>query len=210
MSGAGNMLGGPSVSHYLFFANPVWTAVFAVTYAAFFGVSMWAAGRERNLAKGENRDRGSKIIVTVFTFLGMGAAFVLPWYAPQARIALPPLPVFATAIAMVWLGVAVYTWAVRTLGTSFRTSVTLLDGQRLITKGPYRILRHPAYTGGILILSGIGLAIGNWLSFATMSSAAVIAYGVRIRVEEAALRERFGAEFDANRNRTWAVIPLVW
>jgi len=37
-----------------------------------------------------------------------------------------------------------------------------------------------------------------------------IAYAWRIRVEETALRERFGAEFDAHRKRTWAIIPLVW
>jgi protein-S-isoprenylcysteine O-methyltransferase len=198
------------VVRYLFLANPLWTAIFWITYAAFFAVGMWAASRERNMAKGENRDRGSKGVVYIFSFLGMGAAFLLAWYFPTARIALSPLPVFTTGIVLVWTGVALYAWAVQTLGTSFRTSVTLLEGQRLITKGPYRILRHPAYTGGILIFAGIGLAIGNWLSFAAASLAAVIAYGVRIRVEERALRERFGAEFEANRRRTWAVIPLVW
>jgi protein-S-isoprenylcysteine O-methyltransferase len=162
------------------------------------------------MAKGENRDRGSKALIYILSFGSLFAAFVLPPYVPQARIALAPLPVFATAIALVWVGAALYAWAVRTLGTSFRTSVTLLEGQRLITKGPYRILRHPAYTGGILIFAGMGLAIGNWLSFAITTIAAVVAYGVRIRVEEMALRERFGAEFEANRKRTWAVIPLVW
>jgi len=109
-----------------------------------------------------------------------------------------------------WSGIALYVWCVRTLGTSFRTSVQLLDGQRLVTRGPYRVLRHPAYTGGILIFAGTGLAIGNWLSFAAATLAAVIGYGFRIRVEERALKERFGAEFEANRRRTWAVIPLVW
>jgi protein-S-isoprenylcysteine O-methyltransferase len=198
------------VDRYLFLANPLWTATFWVTYAAFFAVGMWAASREREMAKGENRDRGSKGVVYVFSFLGMGSAFLLAWYVPQARIALPALPVFATGIVLVWAGVALYIWAVQTLGTSFRTSVTLLDGQRLITRGPYRILRHPAYTGGILIFAGIGLDIGNWLSFAAMTLAAVTAYAVRIRVEEKALRERFGAEFEANKKRTWAVIPLVW
>lgn len=198
------------MDRYLFLANPLWTAIFWVTYAAFFAVGMWAANRERNLAKGENRDRGSKAVIYILSFGGMFAAFLLAWYVPAARIALPPTPVFATGIALVWSGVALYAWAVLTLGTWFRTSVTLLEGQHLITKGPYRILRHPAYTGGILIFVGIGLVIGNWLSFAVSSIAALIAYGVRIRVEEMALRERFGVEFEANRKRTWAVIPLVW
>ncbi len=201
---------GPNVVHYLFQANALWTTIFWITFAMFFVVGMWAAQRERNMAKGENRDGGSKPVIYFFSFLGVGLAFVLPWYVPAARIALPPAAVFATGIALTWLGVLLYAWAVRTLGTSFRTSVTLLDGQRLITRGPYRVLRHPAYTGGILIYAGIGLAIGNWLSFAAMTLLVAIGYAVRILVEEKALRERFGAEFDANRKRTWAVIPLVW
>jgi protein-S-isoprenylcysteine O-methyltransferase Ste14 len=198
------------VGHYLFLTNPLWTAIFAITYIPFFAVGMWAAQRERNFAKGENRDRGSKVVIYILSFGGLIAAFVLAPYVPQARIAVPPLLVFTTAIVMVWSGAALYAWAVQTLDTAFRTSVTLVEGQRLITKGPYRILRHPAYTGGILIFAGMGLAIGNWLSFAITTIAAVIAYAVRIHVEEMALRERFGVEFEANRKRTWAVIPLVW
>jgi protein-S-isoprenylcysteine O-methyltransferase len=198
------------VNRYLFLANSLWTGIFWFTYAMFFVAGMWAASRERNMAKGENRDGGSKPVIYFFSFLGMGLAFILPWYVPSARIALPSTPVFATGIALTWLGVLLYAWAVMTLGTSFRTSVTLLEGQRLITRGPYRILRHPAYTGGILIFAGIGLAIGNWLSFAAATVSVALGYAMRIAVEEKALRERFGAEFETNKKRTWAVIPLVW
>lgn len=198
------------MGHYLFLTNPLWTAAFWLTFLGFMAAGMWAASRERRMAKGEDRDRGSKLAIYFFTFLGLGLAFALARYAPAARIALPPGPVFATGLALSWIGIALYAWAIVTLGTSFRTSVTLLEGQRLITRGPYRILRHPAYTGGILIFTGIGLAIGNWLSFAAASLAVAIGYAWRIIVEEKALRERFGAEFDANKKRTWAVFPLVW
>ena len=111
---------------------------------------------------------------------------------------------------MFWVGLLLYTWAVLTLGAFFRVSVQLLDGQRLVTSGPYRLLRHPAYTGGILIFTGIGLATGNWISVAAATLSVTIAYAWRIHVEEIALRERFGAEFEAQRRRTWAVIPLIW
>ena len=88
--------------------------------------------------------------------------------------------------------------------------MTLLDGQKLVTRGPYRLLRHPAYTGGILVFAGVGLSTGNWISFAAALLAVGLAYAWRIHVEEIALRERFGAEFEAQRRRTWAVIPLLW
>jgi protein-S-isoprenylcysteine O-methyltransferase len=99
---------------------------------------------------------------------------------------------------------------VLTLGAFFRTSVQLLDGQRLVTRGPYRLLRHPAYTGGILVFAGVGLSTGNWISTAVAPLAVAIAYAWRIHVEERALRERFGAEFETHRRRTWAVLPPVW
>ena len=117
---------------------------------------------------------------------------------------------FATAIILLWAGTALYPWAAITLGAFFRTSVQLLHGQQLVTHGPYRILRHPAYTAGVLVFTGIGLAMGNWLSLAGAVLPVMIAYVWRIRVEETALRERFGPEFDAHRARTWAIIPLVW
>ena len=129
---------------------------------------------------------------------------------PSARIALPHEAVFIVAMALLWAGILLYRWATLTLGAFFRTQVTLLDGQRLVMRGPYRLLRHPAYSGGILVYAGIGLAIGNWLSAIAMPLSLIVAYGRRIRIEEAALRERFGVEFEANRTRTWAIIPFIW
>jgi len=114
------------------------------------------------------------------------------------------------AIALLWAGLLLYIWAVLTLGAFFRTSVQLLDGQQLVRRGPYRVLRHPAYTGGILLFAGIGLAAGNWISALVAPLAAVVAYAWRIHVEELALRERFGAAFESHRKRTWAVLPPVW
>ena len=195
---------------YLFHTHPSWEVVFWVSYVAFFLAAMWVHDRERGKVQGDDRDRGSRTAIYVLSFAGAGFAFAAPYLMPQARITLPQGPVFATAIALLWAGTILYPWAAITLGAFFRTSVQLLDGQRLVTRGPYRILRHPAYTAGVLIFAGIGLATGNWLSLAGAVAPVAAAYVWRIHVEEAALRERFGAEFDAHRARTWAIIPLVW
>jgi protein-S-isoprenylcysteine O-methyltransferase len=195
---------------YLFLEHASWAALFWTTYIAFFFSTMWVHSRERGLAAGENRDRGSRALIYFMSFFGAGLAFVMPFAVPQAEIMLPHAAVFYTAIAMLWAGAILYPWSAVTLGTNFRTSVQLLDGQRLVTRGPYRILRHPAYTAGILAFAGIGLAVGNWASFAVAVLAVMIAYARRIAVEEKALAERFGQEFEAHRRRTWAVIPLVW
>jgi protein-S-isoprenylcysteine O-methyltransferase len=195
---------------YLFNERLSWSIFFWASYVTFFLVSSWVHQRERSAARGDNRDRGSCPLIYIASAVGILCAFAAPSLLASARIGLPPEPVFATAMTLFWAGVVLYNWAVLTLGAYFRTSVQLLDGQRLVTIGPYRLLRHPAYTGGILLFAGIGLATGNWISAVAAPLSVVIAYAWRIHVEEIALRERFGAEFETHRRRTWAVIPLVW
>jgi protein-S-isoprenylcysteine O-methyltransferase len=195
---------------YLFLERPLWGTVFALSYVAFFMVGMWAGYRERGMPRGEDRDRGSRVIIYILTFTGIALAFVAPRFFPSARIVLPDELVFVAAMTVFWSGIVMYCWAISTLGAAFRTSVQLLDEQRLVTIGPYRILRHPAYTGGILILAGIGLATGNWLSAAASTLSVAGAYAWRIHVEEFALRERFGEQFKAHERRTWVVIPFLW
>ena len=195
---------------YLFNERLLWSIVFWASYAASFIVPLWVQRRERSTTRGDNRDRGSHALIHVASIIGVICAFAAPSLLPSARIGLLPELVFTTAMTLMWAGVVLYIWAVLTLGVFFRTSVQLLDGQRLVTRGPYRLLRHPAYTGGILLFSGFGLATGNLISAVTAPLSMVIAYAWRIHVEEIALRERFGAEFETRRRGTWAVIPLVW
>lgn len=196
--------------HYLFLEHASWAATFSAGYVAFFFITCWAFGRERHAARGDNRDRGSRRIIMIFSFVAAALAFAGPHIFPAARIALPHAPIFWLAMVLFFGGTVLYPWAVLTLGAFFRTSVQLLDGQRLVTRGPYRYLRHPAYTAGVLIFTGIGLAVGNWFSVAECFAILLLAYVWRIRVEEAALGERLGAEFESHRRRTWAMIPLVW
>ena len=198
------------VPDYLFAERPLWTAIFWASFLPFIVATSWVQSRERNATPGEMRDRGSKALIYAASLIGYAGAFAAPALLPSARIGLPPEAVFWAAIMLMWVGLFLYLWAVLTLGAFFRTSVQLLDGQRLIRRGPYRLVRHPTYSGGILLCAGIGLATGNWVSTAVLTLAAVLAYAWRIHVEEIALRERFGAEFDDHRRHTWAVIPPIW
>ncbi|MGD0142119.1 MAG: isoprenylcysteine carboxylmethyltransferase family protein [Rhizomicrobium sp.] len=195
---------------YLFLERTTWAAIFFGSYVSFFFLSSFVFGREGNIARGDDRDRGSRGLIIVLTFAGLGIAFAGPFLMPSARIDLPAEPLFGVAMALFWTGALLYFWAFLTLGRWFRTAVQLLEGQRLVTRGPYRVLRHPAYTGGILLFAGVGLAIGNWLSFAVLTLSVFLSYVWRIHVEEIALHERFGAEFETQRRRTWAVIPFLW
>ena len=71
-------------------------------------------------------------------------------------------PALGCAIGLA--GVALRWWAIRTLGAHFTRNLQTATDHRLITNGPYRHLRHPSYTGAILMLTGVGVGLGNALS----------------------------------------------
>lgn len=111
--------------------------------------------------------------------------------------------------ALLLFGIAFRCWAVWTLRGFFTLSVQTGKEQTLVQNGPYRLIRHPAYTGGILELAGIALGVRSLpgLVCAIIVSAAV--YGYRIHTEERALREHFGKIYEEYSKRTWRLFPYV-
>ena len=117
---------------------------------------------------------------------------------------------FGLGIAIVLVGAAFRDWSIVSLGRWFRREVTIEPGQRLVRRGPYRVLRHPSYTGLILILTGFGLAIGSWVGAAAAFVVVLAGLLPRIRVEERALANTFGAEYTAYASSTARLLPHVW
>lgn len=104
---------------------------------------------------------------------------------------------------------ALYLWGLACLGEMFTASsgfgVRLPEGQRLVTGGPYRYVRHPMYLG--VILAGIGglLLYRTW----SMLIFALLMFGLvlRARREEQALRDLLGDEWCAYMGRVPAWLP---
>jgi len=113
-----------------------------------------------------------------------------------------------TGAAMLAAGVALALWARWTLGTSSTlTSVPAPDAP-LVTCGPYRRLRHPIYSAGLLMMPGAGALTANlFILGAGLFGLAVLA--VRTPREEALLLERFGEEYRDVMNRTGRWLPKV-
>lgn len=159
---------------------------------------------------GERGDRASRRALILAFAIGVGGAF---WWGRRERLGTMAFPVdalMAASIALIWAGVALRLWAVRTLGRYFRTAVMVLDDHRLVEAGPYRRLRHPSYAGTLTTLLGVAIGIGNWISLAWLFAWMLPAYAWRVRVEEAALARRFGPAYEAYRQGRWAMIPGVW
>jgi protein-S-isoprenylcysteine O-methyltransferase Ste14 len=76
--------------------------------------------------------------------------------------------------------------------------------------GLYRWMRHPSYTGLILIFLAAGLHTHNWISFLIITIPTTAALLYRIHVEEIALREHFGEEYIAYSRETRRLIPGIY
>jgi protein-S-isoprenylcysteine O-methyltransferase Ste14 len=96
------------------------------------------------------------------------------------------------------------------LGRAFRTTVEVEAGQQVVDRGPYRWVRHPSYTGMLVIGVGLGLAYGNWLSLAVLVLLPLATMLRRIFVEEAALVRVLGQPYLAYRCKTKRLVPGLW
>jgi protein-S-isoprenylcysteine O-methyltransferase Ste14 len=82
--------------------------------------------------------------------------------------------------------------------------------QPVITVGPYRLLRHPSYTGLLLACAGVGLALANWVAVAAMVVLPLAAVLWRIHAEENALLATLGDRYRAYADHHKRLVPLVW
>jgi protein-S-isoprenylcysteine O-methyltransferase Ste14 len=113
-------------------------------------------------------------------------------------------------LALLVAGVAVRWRAIYTLGKFFTGTVLIREDHRLLRTGLYKHVRHPAYTGALLAHLGLGLSFSNWYSLGLSVVPYVLAAGYRIRVEERALGEAFGEEYEAYARGTKRLIPKVY
>jgi protein-S-isoprenylcysteine O-methyltransferase Ste14 len=107
-------------------------------------------------------------------------------------------------------GVSVRWTAIYTLGKYFTGVVMIKEDHRIIQRGLYKYLRHPAYTGTLVGHLGFGLSFSNWFSLALSSIPYLIAALYRMRVEEQALKDSFGEEYLGYAKRTKRLIPKVY
>jgi len=105
-------------------------------------------------------------------------------------------------------GIAIAVWARRVLGRNWSGSVTVKQEHELIVAGPYRIVRHPIYTGLLLALAGTALARGN-VAGVLAFVIATAALWRKLRLEEQWMRETFGAGYANYAAVVPALVPFV-
>jgi protein-S-isoprenylcysteine O-methyltransferase Ste14 len=155
-------------------------------------------------------DRGTKWIVALASRIGIIAAAAIAALVPALRAGANTWWTLGLGVGVALAGVGLRVWAIVTLGRFFRREVTIEPGQRLVRRGPYRLLRHPSYTGLLLFWAGIGLAFGSWVGAAVAALLIAAALAVRIRVEEQVLAAAFGSDYAEYARSTARLVPGIW
>jgi protein-S-isoprenylcysteine O-methyltransferase len=181
----------------------------------FWAVFFWALLPESAIVRRARKEQGASdakslqvILIgqSIASFASFALAFVPALQFPLAWRA----PAFYGGIALLVAGALLRRHCLRMLGPSFTGDVRARADQEVVSRGAYRILRHPSYTAGIMLNAGIGIALGSWASAALYTVASIAVYIYRMNVEERTLLAVIGEpyrEFMSTRKR---IVPFVY
>jgi len=191
------------------FATGVGLVLFDSTYFAWFASELIGAALIPRLraraATSLRRDRGSRALI----LLTVGGSLIIALYFGYRGVG--PLPdwVFYLGIFLMLLGVVVRQWAIAVLGRFFSLNVQVVEDHQVVEKGPYRLIRHPSYTGILITFIGISLAVQSLGALLVLIAVFTVSFGYRIRVEEKTLLSELGDNYANYMKRTKRIIPYL-
>jgi protein-S-isoprenylcysteine O-methyltransferase Ste14 len=173
------------------------------TFVIDYAVPSWFARRGGGRLDPGEADRSSFLVIRIAGIAAVATAVL----ARRANLAITPPGIQYAGLALITAALALREWAIIKLGRFFSRTVRIEPGHRLITDGPYRWIRHPAYTGMVLIFVGIPLALGTWAGAAAALAIMLAATTYRIKIEEEVLVTSFGDEYSDYMRSTWRLFP---
>lgn len=186
--------------------------------AAFFvpacAITVWVAKNdpallERRLkagVKGE-KEKGQKIVQAVASIVFLGD-FLVPAFDRRFGWSHVPAWVAILGDLMMLLGFAI-TMAVFRANSYTSGIIEVAEDQKVISTGPYAIVRHPMYTGGLIMLFGIPLALGSWWgTLVNLPMTAAVIW--RLLDEERFLAEKLPGYVEYRQSVKYRLAPYVW
>jgi protein-S-isoprenylcysteine O-methyltransferase len=134
------------------------------------------------------------VVAQLALMAGITAALLLPPEWPESV----RLPLRIVGIILVLAGLGLAVWAYRSLGRAFTPFTHPPSGAERVEVGPYRLVRHPMYGGGILLFVGLSLAFS--ITALALTAALAALWRAKSAVEERVLVQRF-PEYEAYRGR---------
>jgi len=157
----------------------------------------------------ERQDWGGRL----FTFVFLAVTFLLlagkiQWWEINTRIWPYDRPLVFLAYALTVAGLVTLIWARLSLGTNWSATVTFREGHELVERGPYRFVRHPIYTGMLLMVAGTTTVSGNMSSLLSLAIC-FLGHWWKLKREEALLTKYFPDTYPDYMSRTKALIPFI-
>jgi protein-S-isoprenylcysteine O-methyltransferase Ste14 len=159
--------------------------------------------------RGRARDRD------ISSLAGMalqGVGFALVFSVNDVWVDVRPIHVVLASLSVLLTTTAIFLvlTALRALGKQWSLSARVLEQHQLITTGPYALVRHPIYTGFLVLLLATGASKSTLIASAGAFTFYVIGTLLRTTREERLLRSAFGAEYDEYAKRVPALVPRPW
>lgn len=163
----------------------------------------------RSRGTGVRQDRSTLRVLWMVILASVAVGMVV---ANRARGAIfPHRELFAlVGVVLFVIGIALRWWAIITLGRFFTVDVQIARDHELVERGPFRIVRHPSYTGVLLAFVGYVLTLGNWAAAVIIMVPIFLAFVRRMNVEERALAESLGQSYVSYMSRTKRLLPFVY
>lgn len=149
----------------------------------------------------------ARLLVLVILFAFAGMSHWAPWLQ---RVMWPRTAAIGSAAASLTIaGLAVAVWARATLGGNWSGAIALKEGHELIQRGPYAHVRHPIYSGVLLMCLGTAVAAARPAGFVVLAVTAVLLV-LKARDEEQLMIRHFPDAYPGYRERVKALIPGIW
>ena len=158
---------------------------------------------------GTKQDQSTLGVLWLVIMASVAAGVCVAAFWPAAALAHRDLLAFA-AVLLFGAGLGLRWWAIITLGRFFTVDVTIEKDHELVERGPFRVVRHPSYSGVLLAFIGFTLALRNWAAFLVVLVPIFFAFIHRMNVEEAALSRALGSRYLEYMRRTKRLLPFVY
>jgi protein-S-isoprenylcysteine O-methyltransferase Ste14 len=151
-----------------------------------------------------------KILMTAF--LCLWCAWFVVMALDAVRFDWSHVPLWLQALGAIAIAVSMYIMHLIMRTNSFAVPVVKIQaerGHRVISDGPYAIVRHPMYGGTLLLIAGIPLLLGSWLGLA-LAPVIILLFAIRAVLEERTLMAELPGYADYAARVRYRLVPFIW